>query len=194
VQRAIRVRAIAVRVVRPQRVELARARVQTNVITIVDAVVRRVRVREPAAQAPVRRPSHAAVGAEGAEVFRIVIRNHVRPARTGHAVVIAAVVKAYCHRAGCRIEGDVGQKLAARGRVVVHAHRCAPRRTVISRSAHQNLGVIVLVYRLVCVHQVDPVVERPTGGVSHQPGLSVDRASVLRRGKVEAAHIWSPKQ
>ena len=36
-QRAIRVRAVAVRVVRPHRVELAHERGQTNVITIVDA-------------------------------------------------------------------------------------------------------------------------------------------------------------
>ena len=75
VQRAIRVRAIAVRVVRPHRVELARVRGQTNVVTIVDAVGRRRRVREPAAQARVRRPGHATIGAEGAEVFRIVVRN-----------------------------------------------------------------------------------------------------------------------
>ena len=79
-QRAIRVRAVAVRVVRPHRVELARVRGLTNVVTIVDAVARRRRVREPAAQARVRRPGHAAVGAVGAEVFRIVVRNHVRPA------------------------------------------------------------------------------------------------------------------
>ena len=56
VQRAIGIRAIAVRVVRPHRVELARMRVQTNVVTIVHAVARIRRVREPAAQARVRRP------------------------------------------------------------------------------------------------------------------------------------------
>ena len=189
VQRAIRVRAIAVRVVRPHCVELAGERGQTNVITIVDAVGRVRRVREPAAQAPVRRPSRATVGAEGAEVFRIVIRNHVRPAWTGHAVVIAAIVKAHCHRAACRIERDVGQKLAVRGCVVVHAHGRAPRRAVISRCAHLNIGVVVFVDRLVCVHQVDAVVERPTGRVPYQAGLSVDRASVLRRDEVEATDI-----
>ena len=166
-QRAIRVRAIAVRVVRPHRVELARERGQTNVVTKVDAVGRRRRVREPAAQAPVRRPGRATVGGEGAVVFRIVVRNHVRPAWTGHAVVIATIVKAHCHRAGCGIESNVGQKLTVRGRVVVHAHRRAPRRAVISRRAHLNIRVVVLVDRLVCVHQVDAIVERSTGRVPY---------------------------
>ena len=188
-QRAIRVRAIAVRVVRPHRVELACERGQTNVITKVDAVGRVRGVREPAAQAPVRRPSRATVGAEGAEVFRIVIRNHVRPARTGHAVVIAAIVKAHCHRAACGIERNIGQKLAVRGRVVVHAHRRAPRRAVISRCAHLDICVVVFVDRLICVHQINAIVERPTRGVPHYPRLSVDRASVLRRDKVETADI-----
>ena len=76
-------------------------------------------------------------------------------------------MKAHCHRAGCAIERDVWQKLAARSRVVVHAHRRAPCRAVISRSPHQNLGVVVLVDRLICVHQIDAIVERPTGGVPY---------------------------
>ena len=98
-------------------------------------------------------------------------------------------MKAHCHCAGCEIERDVGQKLAVRGRVVIHAHRRAPRRAVISRRAHQNIGVVVLVDRLVCVHQVDAIVERSAGSVPYYPGLSVDRASALRRDKVESAHI-----
>ena len=32
------------------------------------------------------------------------------------------------HRAGCGVERNVRQKLAVRGRVVVHAHPGAPRR------------------------------------------------------------------
>ena len=131
-QRAIGVCAIAVRVVRPHRIELARERGQTNVVTKVDAVARRRRVREPAAQAPVGRPGRAAVGGEGTVVFRVVVRNHVRPARTGHPVVIATIVKADCHDAGCGIESSVRQKLAVRGRVVVHAYRRAPCHAVIS--------------------------------------------------------------
>src|SRR5439155_21716677 len=62
-------------------------------------------------------------------------------------------------------------------------------RAVISRRSHLNIRVVVLVDRLVCVHQVDAVVERPTGRVPYKPRLSVDRAFVLRRDKVEAAHI-----
>src|SRR5207244_10225628 len=54
---------------------------------------------------------------------------------------------------------------------------------------HKNIGVVVLVDRLVCVHQVDAIVERPTSRVPYYPGLSVDRAFALRRDKVEAAHI-----
>jgi len=189
VQRAVRVCAIAVRVVRPHRVELARERGQTNVVTKVDAVARRRRVREPAAQAPVGRPGRAAVGGEGTVVFRVVVRNHVRPARTGHPVVIATIVKADCHDAACGIESNVRQKLAVCGRVVVHAHPCAPGRAVVSRRAHKNVGVVVLVDRFICVHQVDAVVKRTTGGVPYYPSLSVDRAFALRRDKVEAAHI-----
>ncbi|PYI95806.1 MAG: hypothetical protein DME98_14765 [Verrucomicrobia bacterium] len=98
-------------------------------------------------------------------------------------------MKAHCHRAGCGIERDVRQKLAPRGRVVVHAHPRAPGRAVITRRAHENVGVVVLGDRLVGVHQVDAVVERPTGRVPYYPGLSVDRAFALRRDKVEAAHI-----
>ena len=89
-QRAIRVRAVAVRVVRPHRVELARERGLTDVVTKVHAVAGRRRVREPAAQARVRRPCRAAIGGECAEVFGVVVGSRVRPARTGHAVVIAA--------------------------------------------------------------------------------------------------------
>ncbi|PYL09301.1 MAG: hypothetical protein DME33_04355 [Verrucomicrobia bacterium] len=98
-------------------------------------------------------------------------------------------MKAHSHRAGCGIEGDVGQKLAVRGRVVVHAHRRAPRRAIISRCAHQNIGVVVFVNGLICVHQIDAVVEWPASRVPDQPGFSVDRAFVLRRDIVEAAHI-----
>ena len=186
VQRAIRVGAVAVRVVRPHRVELARERGLTNVVTIVDAVARRRCVREPAAQALARRPGRAAIGTEGAVVFRVIVRNVVRAV---HAVVIAAIMKAYCHGAGCAIDCDVGQKLAPRGRVVVHANRRAPRPTVIIRRAHHYVGVIVLVDCLVCVHEVDAVVEGSTRRVPHHTGLSVDRAFALRRDKVEAAHI-----
>src|SRR5438094_9118795 len=191
VQRPIRVRAIAVRVVRPNWVELGRVRVLTNVIAIVHAVTRRRRVREPAAQAHVRRPGRAAIGAEGAVVFRIVVRNHVRPAWTGHPVVIATIVKAHCYHAGCAIERNVGQELAADRpqRIVVYAHERAPRRAVVGRGPYINLGVVVLVDGLVCVHQVDAVVEGPTGGVPYHPGLSVDRTFTLRRDKVEAADI-----
>jgi len=48
-QSAIRVRAIAVRVIGPHHVELAPVRVQTNIVTIVNAVARRRCVRESAA-------------------------------------------------------------------------------------------------------------------------------------------------
>ena len=188
-QCAVRVRAIAVRVVRPKRVELASECGQTNVVTIVDAVVRVCCVREPSAQAPVRRPGRTAIGGEGAEVFRIVVRNHVRPARTRHAVVIPTIMKAHSDRAGCRIKRNVWQKLAARSCVVIHAHRCGPRCAVISRSAHLDLGVVVFVDRLLRVHQIDAVVERAAGGVPYYPGLRVDRASILRRDEVEAAHV-----
>ena len=166
-QRAIRVCAIAVRVISPHRVELARERRQTNVVTKVDAVLRVRRVREPAAQAPVRRPSRATISAESAVVFRIVVRNHVRPAGTGHAVVVATIMEAHCHNAGRGIESNVRQELTVRGRVVVHAHRCGPCRAVISRRAHLNIRVVVLVDRLICVHQVDAIVERPTGRVPY---------------------------
>ena len=76
-----------------------------------------------------------------------------------------------------------------RSRVVVHPHRRAPRRAVIGRPAHHNVGIVVLVDGLLGVDQVDAVVERPTGRVPYYSGLSVDRASVLRRDKVEAAHV-----
>src|SRR5439155_2798386 len=67
--------------------------------------------------------------------------------------------------------------------------RRGPRRAVIGRRAQVDLGVVALVHRLFCVHQVDAVVERSTGRVPYHPGLSVDRAFHLRRDKVEAAHI-----
>src|SRR4029077_560085 len=54
-----------------------------------------------------------------------------------------------------------------------------------------NLGVVTLVNRLLCVDQVDSIVERSTGRVPHHPGLGIDRAFVLCRDKVEAAHIGS---
>lgn len=166
-QRAIWVRAIAVRVVRPHRVELASERGQTNIITEVDAVGRIRRVREAAAQAPVRRPSRTTVGAERAVVFRIVVRNHVCPARTWHAVVIATIMKAHCHSAACGIKSNVGQELTIRGRVVVNAHRRGPCRAVVSRRAHLNVRVVALVDYLVRVDQVDAVVERTTGGIPY---------------------------
>ena len=78
-QSAIRICAIAVRVVGPHHVELAPVRVQTNVVAIVNAVARRRRVRESAAQANVRRKSRTAIGSESAIVFGIVVRNHVGP-------------------------------------------------------------------------------------------------------------------
>ena len=141
-QRAIRVRTVAVRVIRPHRVELARERGQTNVVTKVDTVGRVRRVGESAAQTPVWRPRRAIIGGEGAVVFGVVIRDHVRPAYTGHAVVIATIVEPHCYYDGCGIESNVGQELAVRRRVVVHAYRRAPRRAVISRRAHENVGVI----------------------------------------------------
>ena len=125
--------------------ELARARVLTNVVTIVNAISRGRRIREPAAQAHVRRPSRAAIRAEGAEVFRIIVGNKVCPAHTYHAGVVARIVKAHCHRAVCGIERDIRQKLAVDGRVVVHAHRRAPRRAIIGRGAHHDVRVVALV-------------------------------------------------
>src|SRR5205807_7743168 len=62
-------------------------------------------------------------------------------------------------------------------------------RAIISRCAHQNIGVVILIDRLICVHQVETVIERPTGCVPYYPGLSVDRAFALRGDIVEAAHI-----
>src|SRR4029434_599790 len=41
----------------------------------------------------------------------------------------------------------------------------------------------------VCVHQIDAVVERPTGRVPYYPSLGVNRTFALRWDKVEAAHI-----
>ncbi|PYK54478.1 MAG: hypothetical protein DME48_07950 [Verrucomicrobia bacterium] len=98
-------------------------------------------------------------------------------------------MKAHCHRTGCGTERNIGQKLAVGGRIVVHTHRRAPRRAVIGRRAHHDIRVVVLVDRLVCVHQIDAVVERSTGRIPYHSCLSVDRAFVLRRDKIEAAHI-----
>ena len=80
VQRAIRIRAVAVRVVRPHRVELSPVRIQTNIVTKVNAVARRRGVGESTAQAHVWRPSGATVCAERAVVFSIIVRYHVRSA------------------------------------------------------------------------------------------------------------------
>src|SRR5215471_7590238 len=180
-QRAIRISAVAVRVVRPHRIELAAKRGHTNVVTKVDAVAGVGRVREAATQASVRRKGRATVSGEGAVVFRIIIWNHVGAARTGYAVVIATIMKAYCYRAGRGVEGNVRQKLTVSGRIIVDPHRSAPRCAVVSRRAHLNVGVIALVREFVCVNEIDSIVERSTGGVPNDPGLSVDRTSALRR-------------
>ena len=188
-QRAVRVRAVAVGVVRPERVELASECGQTNVVTIVDAVVRVCCVREPSAQALIRRPGCAAVGGKSAVVFGIIVRDHVRTAWTGYAVIIATIVKAHCDYAACGIKSDVRQELTVRGCVVVHTDRRGPRRAVISRCSHHNICVIVLINGLIRVHQVEAVVELATSRVPYQPGLSVDRASVLRWDEVETTDI-----
>src|SRR5262249_13602 len=146
----------------------------TNVVTKVNAVARRRRVREPAAQPPVWRPGRAAVGGESAVVFGIVVGNHVGSPWTGHAVIIATIVEPYCHDSGRGIESSIMQELSVRSRIVVHAYRRAPRRAIISRCAHLNIGVVVFVDGLVCVNQIDPVVEWSTRRVPYHSSLSVD--------------------
>ena len=87
------------------------------------------------------------------------------------------------------VQRDIWQKLAPGRCVIVDSHRRAPRRAVISRRAHQNLGIVIFGDGLLRVDQVDAVVEWPARRVPYHPGLRVDRASVLRRDEVEAAHI-----
>ena len=148
-----------------------------------------MRVRRAGADLPVGRERRAPVRAERAPELRVVVREAVRVARTASPEIRSRVVPDDREVAGRRVERDLRQELAVRGRVVVDADACAPGGAAVVRVADHHVGVVALVLHLKRVDEIDPPGMRAAGPVPGEPRLGVDGAVGLRRDEVEAADV-----
>src|SRR5262249_36601949 len=119
-ERPVRVRPGAVRVVRPGRVREAAVEAQPAVVAEVDPVPGDVRVRRRGAALLVRIEARPAVARERAPELGVVVRDAVRVAGPARAQVVAGVVPDDGEMSVRRIERDLGHELAVRPRVVVY--------------------------------------------------------------------------